>query len=93
MIFLLSILSINVSAHEIRPAIIDMKLSESGNYRMSIKLNLEALISNIGTEHKDTNDSDKAHIYDGLRQMPFNELIEEFADFEASLLKKNPAKL
>ncbi len=81
------LLTFTASAHEIRPAIIDIKLADSGHYKMSIQLNLEALIANIGVEHKDTNDSDKAHIYDGLRQMPFNELIEEFADFEPTLLK------
>ncbi len=79
-------MSFTASAHEIRPAIVDINLSKDGNYTMAIQLNLEALIANIGTQHKDTNESDQAHIYDGLRQMPYNELIEEFADFEPTLL-------
>ena len=80
-----------VSAHEIRPSVVDISIDErtdKAKYKMTIKLNLEALIANIGVEHQDTKDSDKAHIYDGLRQMPFNELIEEFEEFEPNLLKK-----
>ena len=97
-ISLLSLLSIfasfSISAHEIRPSVVDITVTEKStsdkdnNYQMAIKLNLEALIANIGAGHQDTKDSDKSHIYDGLRQMPFNELIEEFEEFEPTLLNK-----
>jgi len=80
--------NLTLSAHEVRPAVVDIHFDETGNYQMSIKLNLEAMIAQIGVEHQDTKDSDKAHIYDELRQMPFNELIEEFSDFEPALHKK-----
>ncbi|HIO96698.1 MAG TPA: HupE/UreJ family protein, partial [Leucothrix sp.] len=84
--------SFSLSAHEIRPSVVDItidnKSADNAKYKMIIKLNLEALISNIGVEHQDTKDSDKAHVYDGLRQMPFNELIEEFEEFEPKLLHK-----
>ena len=91
--FLISSLCV---AHEIRPSVIDItikgsnleKKEEDQQYQMSIRLNLEAVIAKIGAEHEDTNESDKSHIYDGLRQMPFNELIEEFAEFEPELLEK-----
>jgi len=77
-----------VSAHEIRPSIIDISFDENGEYKMSIKTNLEALIANVGTEAKDTKDSKNAAHYDSLREMPYNVLIKEFSDFEPSLLDK-----
>ena len=80
--------SFSLSAHEIRPSVVDITIDNKSQYKMTIKLNLEVLIANIGVEHQDTKDSDKAHIYDGLRQMPFNELIEEFEAFEPKLLHK-----
>lgn len=76
------------NAHETTPSVVNITIDENQQYHMSIRLNLEAMIAKIGDEHNDdTNDSDKSHIYDGLRQMPFNELIEEFAEFEPELLK------
>ena len=86
---LIGLLHITVlSAHEIRPSIIDVNLNNNGKYQMTIKLNLEAMIANVGVEHQDTNESINAKHYDALRQMPFNILIEEFSKFEPILLKK-----
>jgi len=77
-----------VSAHEIRPSIVDINFDNTGQYQMSITLNLEAVIADIGTQHQDTSESDNAKRYDTLRQMPFNILIDEFSKFEPSLLNK-----
>jgi len=82
----LFLISFSASAHEIRPAIVDINLSKDGNYTMAIQLNLEALIANIGSQHKDTNESDQAHIYNNLRKMPYDDLIKKFADFKPTLL-------
>ncbi len=86
---LISLLSAtSLSAHEIRPSIVDIHFDKSEKYQMTIKLNLEAVIANIGVEHQDTDESYNAKLYDALRQMPFNVLIEEFSKFEPTLLEK-----
>ena len=41
-------------AHEIRPAIATFAMQSSGNYSITISLNLEAILSGIGAEHEDT---------------------------------------
>lgn len=79
---------ISVSAHEIRPSIVDINFDENGQYEMSIKTNLEALIAKVVAKHQDTAESDNAKLYDELRQMPFNVLIEKFSAFESTLLEK-----
>ncbi len=81
-------LTSSLSAHEIRPSIIDISFDETGEYKMSIKTNIEAMIAKIGSEHQDTKDSKNTAHYDALRQMPFNVLIVEFSKFESSLLDK-----
>lgn len=81
-------LTSSLSAHEIRPSIIDISFDETGEYKMSIKTNIEAMIAKVGAEHQDTKESKNAARYNALRQMPFNVLILEFSKFEPSLLDK-----
>lgn len=86
---ILMLLNINpISAHEIRPSIVDISFDESGQYKMSIQLNLEAIIAKIGAEHQDTNESKNAQQYNSLRKKPFDQLINDFSEFEPYLLEK-----
>ncbi len=64
-------------AHEIRPAIADLFL-ENGEYRLEIQLNLEAIIAEIGSEAKNTQESPNADQYDALRAMEPAELDAGF---------------
>lgn len=75
-------------AHEVRPAIVDLNLDDKGQYQLSIKLNLEALISNDGSEHQDTDDSNNADIYNALREMQAEDLAQKFLMFESGFLEK-----
>lgn len=81
-------ISSSANAHEVRPAVVDLKLDAQGNYKLSIKLNLEAKISRIDNEHQDTDDADSTAIYDILREMPAQTLAEEFLLFEDYLLER-----
>jgi len=80
-------------AHEVRPAIVDINLSDQGQYKMSIKVNLEALISEVEMNSGNTDDSANAAIYDSLRQMEAQDLAQEFLMFEDSLLPNIHFKL
>lgn len=82
-----------VSAHEIRPAVVDINLDETGAYKISIKINLEAKISNIGNAHQDTDESNNAGLYDVLRDMPAESLAQEFLMFEDKLLENITLKI
>ncbi len=57
------------SAHEISPAISDLYL-ENGQFRLEIRLNLEAIIAEIGSEAENTTESPNADQYDTLRALP-----------------------
>ena len=88
-VLLLQLLYINSAfAHEIRPAIVNIDLNQQiqpSTFKISIKLNLEALISQIVEE--DSDDSENAERYDYLRGMPEENLALEFLDFEDYFLK------
>ena len=51
-------------AHEVLPAIADFHANDSksgeGRYRIEIRLNAEAILSGIGAEHENTEDSPQA---------------------------------
>ena len=87
-LFLLITFNNTVIAHEIRPAIIDIDLNQQiqpAKFKISIKLNLEALISQVSVE-KNSNDSENAEQYDRLREMSAENLALEFFNFEKNFL-------
>lgn len=71
------ILALPAMAHEIRPAVADLFL-ENGEFRLEIKLNLEAVIAEIGSEATNTQESPNAEKYDEFRQMGPDELSAAF---------------
>ena len=79
LIFLL--LALPARAHELRPAIADMKF-DTEKVSVSIALNLEAVIAGIGAEHDDTDDAPEAALYEELRANDPEALREAF-DVEA----------
>ncbi len=74
---LMLVLATPVRAHEIRPAIADLFLQD-GEFRLEIRLNLEAIVAEIGSEAKNTQDSPNAERYDELRAMGPDELQQAF---------------
>ncbi len=73
-------------AHKIRPAIVDAHFSSDGQYKFTIKANLEALIARIKPEHDETNKSPQALEYDTLRGLAPMQLQRRFEDFQAQWL-------
>ena len=78
-------------AHEVLPAIADFHANDSksgeGRYRIEIRLNAEAILSGIGAEHENTEDSPQAETYNALRLLEpdvlaerFNAIAAQFAD-------------
>ena len=74
-------------AHEIRPAIATFAMQPNGDYSIMISLNLEAILSGIGAEHEDTDDSPNAERYNTLRALSPNELRSAFQPFEKEFLE------
>lgn len=75
-----------VNAHEIRPAVVDLAFADDGGARFQVRLNLEALIAQIGPQHANTEDSANADQYNALRRMPPAELQRAFRQFQDTFL-------
>ncbi len=73
--------------HEIRPAIATLQVQPTGEYSITISLNLEALLSGIGSSHEDTDDSPNANQYNQLRELPPDALRGEFDAFTPRFLE------
>ncbi len=73
-------------AHEINPALVDLSFREDGRYDLTVKLNLEALMAEIGPEHSDTAESANSAKYEALRARPPEELRDEFERFRSRFL-------
>ncbi len=77
----------SVYGHEIRPAIVDLTLDEKLHFSLAIDANLEALIADIGAEHKDTTESVNAQAYERLRALAADELEPLFLAFLPQLIE------
>ena len=86
-LLLLTITFNTAQAHEIRPAIVDLKLEENQQYEVTIRLNLEALIAQIGPAHNDTEESKNASTYNELRKLSAEQLKPRFDEFLPELLQ------
>lgn len=75
-------------SHEIQPSIVDFSFNKERFYQLSMRLNIEALIAEVGSQHDDTTESDNTNKYDRLRKLDANALIQEFESFESKFLDK-----
>lgn len=82
-------LSVPSRGHEIQPAIADLLFSPDGSsYELDIALNIEAVLTGIGTEHDDTDDSPKANEYNALRALTADELEAKVRSDQDFILSK-----
>ncbi len=75
-ILFLLLLSTATGAHELRPPVVTIDLSEPPRLDIEVKANLEAILAGIGTAHKDTEDAPEADSYRTLRARSADELRE-----------------
>lgn len=74
-------------AHELRPAIADVTL-QGNRIDITLRLNLEAVISEIGSEHKDSDDAPQAQQYNRLRNMEPAMLEAQVLDYLPEFLEQ-----
>jgi len=72
-------------AHEIRPTVVEIDRRDDV-VDLAMRVNVEALIADIGIEHDDTDDSPQAATYDALRTLDADTLEARFATILPALL-------
>lgn len=89
----LSMVPQSASSHEIKPTIVDFKVTDAGKYALDLNLNLESWLANIGEEHSDTADSPNAADYDRLRALSPEQITELFEKRVPEFIKALGLKL
>jgi len=59
----------STSAHEIRPAVINLSFDADGRYAIDLSVNIEAMLAGVSPKHSDTNESPNANRYNELRAL------------------------
>jgi hydrogenase/urease accessory protein HupE len=98
------LLSITVTANAVadvvKPALIEISVFTSGNYQIEARASIEALLTGINSQYKNTTEAPTSDQYDELRKLPAPELQEKFKPFYETFQTKvqllfngQPAKL
>lgn len=85
--------SLPVQADIVKPALIEISVYTDGHYRVEIRASIEAMLTGISSEYKDTSQSPNAKQYDVLREMLPSELEKEFQPFHKKLTEIVKLKL
>lgn len=82
LIISLSVLSIQAKADVVKPALTEISVNTNGSYSIEIRISIEALLTGINGQFKNTTESPNSDHYDELRELQPNELRERFRLFE-----------
>lgn len=80
-----------ISADVVKPALIEISVNETGQITVEIRASIEALLTGINGQYKNTKDAPNAAEYDVLRKMQDVLLQTEFEQFKETFL--NSVKL
>lgn len=77
-----------VNADVVKPALIEVRVDKSGDVAIEIRASIEALLTGINAQYKNTQDSPKAIQYDELRVLQAGELKRQFNLFKQAMLNE-----
>ena len=70
-----------MQADIIKPALVEISVYSNGSYKIEVRASIEAMLTGINSQYKNTQDAPNAQVYDDLRVMPANELKIQFQKF------------
>jgi len=85
---LLVFLGLHVHADVVKPTLVEITFFDTKSIEVSLDLSIEAAISGIGTQFKNTKDSPNSSQYDELRALEPEDLKKRFLEFEELFLKR-----
>lgn len=75
-------------ADVVKPALIEISAYTSGRVEIEVRASIEALLTGINAQYKDTTQAPTAEDYDVLRNLPPEQLLREFEPFRQQLLRQ-----
>ena len=82
------IFSLPIYADIVKPALIEINVNQLGEIEIEARVSIEALLTGINSQYKNTQDAPTAAEYDVLREMQSDELKKEFSAFEKQFLSR-----
>lgn len=76
------------TADVVKPALVEISVYTEGRYRVELRASIEAILSGINSEYKNTQDSPNSDAYDALRELQSAQLMEKFIPFKSTLTEK-----
>ena len=70
----------------VKPALVEINIHSNGSVDIEIRASIEALLTGINAQYKNTKDAPTADDYDVLRAMPPDELEKQFTAFHQAML-------
>ncbi len=77
-----------VVADVVKPALVEISVYAEGTVQVEIRASLEALLTGINAQYKNTQDAPTADEYDEFRVMPPEELRQQFLTFQKDMLEQ-----
>ncbi len=75
-----------VAADVVKPALVELTINDDSSIRLEVRASIEAMLADISTRYKNTQDAPTAAEYDRYRAMMPLELRQVFAAFEPEFL-------
>ena len=77
-----------VSADIVKPALIEISANTNGKVTIEVRASIEALLTGINAQYKNTQDAPTAEEYDALRVLQSEQLHDEFEPFKQEFLNQ-----
>lgn len=87
-IILSCVFTFPLNADVIKPALIEISVNQLGQVDIEARISIEALLTGINSQYKNTQDAPNAVEYDILRKMQSSELTQEFLAFQQHFLNQ-----
>ncbi|MEA3292141.1 MAG: HupE/UreJ family protein [Pseudomonadota bacterium] len=75
-------------ADVVKPALVEISVYKRGVVEIELRASIEALLTGINSQFKNTQDSPAGGAYDELRVLPPQELQEKFEPFQPEMLRR-----
>jgi len=76
------------TADIVKPALVEISANTNGSVKVEVRASIEALLTGINAQYKNTQDAPTAEEYDELRVLQPEQLHDEFEPFKQEFLKQ-----
>jgi len=88
LLFLLIFMPTSLLADVVKPALVEISVFREGHFQVELRASVEALLTGINGQYKNTTEAPTSEQYDQLRELQPEQLAEAFEPFKARLVQQ-----